>query len=98
MSMRPIDFQVTIPRSTEVARINNLNQRPDAAQQAFSQEFQKKVAEENRNVHQAAKSEYNKVDKDGRNNQSGGKGKKQKKKKEAKPSPKEGTSLYDIRI
>ncbi|MDL2248978.1 hypothetical protein LJB89_04730 [Tyzzerella sp. OttesenSCG-928-J15] len=103
MSLRPIDFQV-VSRSTETSKItNNPNNRQDMQQQVFAKELDKRVEVELTQVIQANKSEFNKVNDEGRNKNSQDKRKKKdEKKKEAEQGAvkynKNSTSMYDISI
>jgi len=107
MSMRPIDFQVGISRSTELHKINtNENNRPDVLQQAFAKEVVKQAQLEATQVIQANKAEFNKINEEGRGNkdQSQKKNKKDKEKEKnvekqaAIKYNKNSTSMYDISI
>lgn len=103
MSIKPVDFQVSIPRSSEVAKVGQLTGRGDEAQQVFSQELQKQVKQENNQIINTQKTEYNKIDKDGKNKDRNSQKKQKKdsgdKKKETGKKPQgSSTSLYDISI
>lgn len=68
MSIRPVDLQVMLPKSSEVAQIhNNISNRPESQQQLFAQHLQKQVEHNQQQVLQTNKSERQNVDKDGSN-------------------------------
>lgn len=107
MSIRPVDLQVMLPRSTEVGKIqNNINNRPENQQQLFAQHLQRQVEHDQQHVIQTNKSEKQTVDKDGSN-----KNKQQARKKNTndakqddqkndkpKNSPYENKGMLDITI
>ena len=107
MSMRPIDFQVGVSRSTALQKINtNDNNRPDVLQQAFAKEVDKQAQREAGQVLQTNKSEFNAVNADGRGNNSQTQQKKKNAKEKEKSKEKQdgikynknSTSMYDISI
>ena len=66
MSIRPVDMQVLLPKSTEVSSQNN--HRPETQQQQFTEHMNKQLEHANRSVIQTSKSdEKNNINKDGRN-------------------------------
>ena len=68
MAIRPIDMQVSIPRSGEVLRADqNLANRSDTQRETFSRIFQEQSEVGNTKVQETSKAEQNAVDKDGRN-------------------------------
>lgn len=105
MSIRPIDFQVSVGRAVETTRMANENMnRPEAQHQAFAKELDKQVAQETKQVNRTSESEFNKVTEDGKN-KGGTKEQKKKKKDETKEDKKTaakpmtgGRSMYDVKI
>jgi len=68
MSIRPVDMQVLLPRSSEVNRItNNDNKGPESQQQQFAQMLTKQAEQAQQQVVSAMRSENPNVDKDGSN-------------------------------
>ena len=68
MSIRPVDMQVLLPRSSEVNRItNNDNKGSESQQQQFAQMLTKQTEHEQQQVVSAFRSENPNVDKDGSN-------------------------------
>ncbi len=100
MSIRPIDMQVIVHRSSEVSRTAN-EVRPEVAQQ-FADQFKKEVVHNDQHVVQLNKSEQNNVNKDGKGNASYQKNKDAKKQgkdsKNDKPKLSDGSSFYDVTI
>lgn len=107
MSIRPIDFQVSVGRAAETTRMANENSnRPDVQHQAFAKELDKQVEIEIKQVNRTSESELNKITEDGKN-KGNSKGK-DKKKKDGKENEKTtaktvkdnrgNTSMYDVRI
>jgi len=79
MSIRPVDMQVLLPRSSEVNRItNNDNKGSEAQQQQFAQMLTKQAEHEQQQIISAFRSENPTVDKDG-SNKNGREGNKKKK-------------------
>lgn len=100
MSIRPVDLQVSIPKSLEIVKTdNNLSHRPDARQQEFSELFQKKAEQSNQQVIQSNETEKSNINKDSKNNKDDNRQKKKKKGSNAtnKKLNKSG-SMYDITI
>jgi len=107
MSMRPIDFQVGVSRSAELHKINtNENNRPDVLQQAFAKEVDKQAQLDSTKVIQTNKSEFNRINGEGRGNKGQNQSRKKndnekekgEKKKDAVKYNKNSTSMYDISI
>lgn len=103
MAIRPLDLQVSIPRSSEVLKANNsLANRPDAQQQEFSNILQKKTQDDNTRVLENQKADKNGVDKDGRSGGSAYSKKKNKNKKlsniKSEKKQKEHGSVYDFTV
>ncbi len=104
MSIRPIDLQVTIPKSAELNKSNlNDNNRPDLQQRHFSEQFQKQIDLNQQSVIKSEKSEKNAIkDEERRKNKQGNK--KESKKDEnkdlddKKKQPTARTSGLDIKI
>ena len=104
MSIRPVDFQVMIQRSSEINRLtNNDGSRAEQQNTQHALSFQKTLEQEGKQVVNTSQAERPDVDKDGRR---GGKGdEKQKKRrpdsgsanKEDSKNPPKGKML-DIRI
>lgn len=101
MSIRPVDLQVSLPKSLEITKAdNNLSQRPDAQQQEFSELFQRKTEQANKQVIESNETEKSNIDKDGKNNSNE---KERKKKKQGsndtnKKLNKNSSSMYDISV
>ena len=106
MSIRPIDFQVSVGRAVETIRMANESMnRPEVQNQAFAKELDKQVTQETKQVNRTGEAEFTKVTEDGKNK---GNGKEQKKKKKdddkddiktaAKLLGKSGRSMYDVKI
>ena len=105
MSLRPIDMQTSVQRSSEIKNVqNNEAHRPEVAQQQFAARFQKEVMLQEQQVQQSHKSL------DGRINRDAGGGKNAKQKKGSQSEKKkegagqggkyseESTSMLDITI
>jgi ribosomal protein L12E/L44/L45/RPP1/RPP2 len=100
--IRPVDFQMVIPKSQELTQTLNSTNRQEIQQQMFAQQLLKQVEKEKDTVSQAKKGENQTVDKDGSNkNQTEEEKKKEKKKKEEEREKMERlygkTGLLDIR-
>ena len=102
MALRPIDLQMMIPRSTEVAKTEHVDaRRPDVMHQQFAATLQRKVEQDQQQVLTANKTEQDGVDKDGSN-----KNKQERNKKNDKKQAQEieklrkavSTSVIDISI
>ena len=106
MSIRPIDFQVSVGRAVESTRMANENMnRPEALHQAFAKELDKQTEIETKQVNKTSESEFNKVTEDGKNKNGSGREQKKKKKDGGKEetvvtakTQKGGTSMYDMKI
>lgn len=101
MSIRPVDLQVLIHKSSEVHRVQAPDShRPEVAQQQFAQQMQKELELADQQVVQSHKSEGNNVDKDGKGNSSEYKGKKKRDKrgKTEEKDNKQSLSLLDLKI
>ncbi len=101
MSIRPIDMQVIIPKSTEVSKIPQAeNQKPIQEQQLFANQLEQQTIQNQQQVMQSDKSEKGAIrDREGRNKREAEKRKKKKEqdKKENK-KPIGSTSIFDVKI
>jgi predicted secreted Zn-dependent protease len=101
MSIRPVDMQVTVQKSPDINRAqNNEANRPEAAQQHFSQKLQREVEQRDQQVVQTNRSEDRNVDKDGKGSGgfAGSNKKRQPSKKNDDKEKRPGSSLLDISI
>lgn len=98
MSIKPVDMQVILPKSTDVIKTNNnLSNRSDYQSQIFSEILQKKNDDKNNQINRLEKSESKKVNRDKEKYK---KGKEEDERKEKKKGYKNkgSTSMYDISI
>ncbi len=98
MSIKPVDMQVILPKSTDVIKTNNnLSNRSDYQSQIFSEILQKKNDDKNNQINRLEKSESKKVNRDKEKYK---KGKEEDERKEKKKGHKNkgSTSMYDISI
>ncbi|NLJ87195.1 MAG: hypothetical protein GX327_00185 [Epulopiscium sp.] len=102
MSIRPVDMQVIIPKTSEVSKHNHeQTHKGEIQQQEFAQQMEKQITQNQQQVSNPNKPEYA-VNDEGRNknqqqsNQS--KKKKDKKEKDKKSNMSDGNSIIDIRI
>lgn len=73
MSMKPLDLQTLLPKSTEIAKSRHLEQqRPETAQQQFALETRRQAVAQQRTVRRAESARGSKVNQDGRRGGSGG--------------------------
>jgi hypothetical protein len=69
MSIRPVDLQVLLPKSSEMTKVQGADNRNEhLMQQQFAEQLQKEVTTQHQQVLNAQKSDNPNVDKDGRNN------------------------------
>ncbi|HOQ16481.1 MAG TPA: hypothetical protein PLL17_08080 [Defluviitaleaceae bacterium] len=102
MSIRPVDMQVIIPKTTEISKQNQeQTYKGEIQQQEFAQQMEKKIMQHQQQVVNTNKSEYA-VNDEGRNkNQNQGnqaKKKKNKNEKDKKSNISDSNSIIDIRI
>jgi len=103
MSIRPIDLQVTMHRSTEVGRIGDNNVRQDGAAQAFPDIVKKEIDLDDRQVKDLDKSEQEKITKDNKGGGSGYHGRRRNKNaqddddEDAKNAPKQ-KGMFDVSV
>lgn len=103
MAIRPLDMQTMIPKTTEVSRLQQIEQqRPSGEQQQFGQQLQKQVQQNSQQVIQTNSTEKQFIQKDrGKGSNPEGKNRKGKKdggKPDTKKRIEKGTSIIDIRI
>ena len=102
MSIRPIDMQVIIPKTTEISKISHAeNQKPIEEQQLFANQLDKQAMQNQQQVMQSDKSEKGEIrDRESKNKREYQKKKDKKKDKETKKTekPANSTSIFDIRI
>lgn len=99
MSIRPVDLQVMVQKSTEVTKINN-NERQHSNAQGFTEIMKKEVAVNDQQITHSNKTEHDGIDKNGKGNNSyNSKNKKRNKdsKKEEEPK-KKSLSMFDMTI
>lgn len=105
MAIRPVDLQVSVPRSGEVARKMGLGVRPDAQQDEFSQIVKDRNIDTAKQVEKVQEAMQNAIHKDGRGSNKHEAGKKQKKeqaketeKKKEEPAINEYGSKYYFKV
>ncbi len=101
MSIRPIDLQVMVQKSSEVSKVINGNERHDANAQVFADVMKKETIHSEQHVTQSHKSEQDAINKDGKGNNAYKKQgeKKGKQEPQAKDAKKAGSdSMFDITI
>ena len=63
MSIRPIDYQITVNKTGEFTKDANLiKMKPNIEQTQFSEELQKKKIQEEAKVNSTTETEYNRID------------------------------------
>lgn len=101
MSIRPIDMQVMIPKSTEVSKISHTeNQRPIQEQQLFANQLEQQATQNQQKVMYSDKTEKGEIkDREGRNRREAEKKKKKKEQDEKEnKKPIGSTSIFDVKI
>ncbi len=101
MSIRPVDMQVIVPKTSEIAHLRQIEEAKHGLNQhQFADQMEKGVQRETQTVIQTHKTEKEMINKDGRNN-SGSNSKKKdakKNKDDKKKETKIGSGLFDIKI
>lgn len=98
MSLKSVDLQTAIPKSTEIAKVKQVEDR-DASnrQQQFATQFQQRVERQQRQVTSSPQTRNPKVDPDSRGNQQGGAGEEGKERREPGRSPGDPTEAAKAR-
>ena len=102
MSIRPIDMQVIIPKTSEVSKISHTeNQKPMEEQMQFATQLDKQYIQNQQQVLEGSKSEKSEIkDREGRNKREYSKSKEKKNEQENKKDkkPADSTSIFDVKI
>ncbi len=102
MSIRPVDLQVLVQKSSEVNRVSNGSERHDASAQAFANVIKKEVSQQEQQVVHSHKTDKDPVDKDGKGGNAYSKksrDKREEKKDESKQDKQyKETSMFDMKV
>lgn len=105
MSIRPIDMQVMIPKTSEIGKTQQAElQKPNSEQMQFSEQIQKHVTQNQQQVPETNKSEKNIIREDeSKKNQSSNKNNKNNKNNKRKNNNENKnnsstTSIFDVKI
>lgn len=102
MSIRPIDMQVMIPKTSEIGKTQQAElQKPNSEQMQFSEQMQKHIVQNQQQVSETNKSEKNIIREDeSKKNQSSNKNKKNNKKGNNRENKNNSstTSIFDVKI
>lgn len=101
MSIRPVDMQLSVHKSTDVGRTHNQGsgQQEITQQQQFSEKLQKETTQMEQQVAKSDKSEKQNIDKDGRNGTGYHSAKRENAKKKKDDNEKsKSTSMFDVTI
>ena len=100
MSIRPVDMQILLPKSTEVNNPNN--SKSEIQQHHFTQHMNKQIEHANQSVIQTSESDHkNNINKDGRNKEEQSKNKKKGTSKYTAKEDKQkhnSTTMFDVTI
>lgn len=100
--IRPVDMQVLIPKTNEVARTEQVQaQKHLSEQMQFAQQMEKQIDFNSQHVIETGKSENTVISKDGGKKNTGKQDKKKrdkKKKDDENDANKSATSIFDIKV